>query len=43
MSPEGAVRLARGLPLVQRDAQGGPVLPLVLSKDLMVIALGRWV
>jgi len=41
VSPDGVLVLARGLPLVQRDASGGPVLPLVLSKDLMVIALGR--
>lgn len=41
LNPESAVRLARSLPVVKRDAAGAPVLPLVLSKDLMVIALGR--
>jgi hypothetical protein len=41
LSPEGVATFVRSLPLVQRDASGAAVLPLVLSRDLLVIALGR--
>jgi hypothetical protein len=38
---ESQAAVLRSLPPVKRDASGRPIMPIVLSKDLMVVALGR--
>jgi hypothetical protein len=41
-APAAAGTVVRHLPVVQRDAAGRPCMPLVLSPELSIIALGRW-
>jgi hypothetical protein len=41
LSPEAIAAFLRTLPAVRRDASGGAVMPLAVSKDLLIISLGR--